>query len=132
MIIPAFSKTKTYTTSGFELVGVMLKTLNAVDGLGVALPSCRGLRLCAAILKGEVEGAIELRLDENNLAITNIAAGRQIHMMGKDQEAIDLRQKPYEQALQKIRRRLEATRYHEDTGICSSGVIGLHCFEPHP
>ena len=108
MIIPAFSKTKTYITGGFELVGVMLKALNTVDGLGVARPSCRELRLCAAILKGEVEGAIELQLDENNPAVTNLAAGSQIHMMGKDQEAIDLRQKPYEQALQKICRRLEA------------------------
>ena len=93
MIVFAFSKTQTYITGDFELVGVMLEALNTVDGVGLARPSRHELRLCSAIVEGEVKGAIELRLDENNLAITNAAGGSQIYMMGKDQEAIDLRQK---------------------------------------
>ena len=57
--------------------------------------------LCTAIRNREVKGAIELRLYEINLAITNAAAGSQIHTMGKGQEAIDLRSKTIRRSVTK-------------------------------
>ena len=89
-IVPALSKTRTFITGGFKTVGAMVKALDTVDGVGLARPICQEPRLCADILSGKVKGAIKQRLDENNFGLTNVAAGSQIRMVGKDLEPVDL------------------------------------------
>ena len=95
-IVPALSKTKTYITGGFKTVGAMVNALNTVDGVGLARPVCQEPRLGRDILAGKVKGAIKQRLDEGNFGITNVAAGSQIRMIGKDEEPIDLSREEYE------------------------------------
>lgn len=89
-IVPALSKTKTYVTGGFKTVGAMVKALDTVDGVGLARPVCQEPRLCADILSGKVKGAVKQGIDENNFMFTNVAAGSQMRMIGRDQEPVDL------------------------------------------
>lgn len=130
-IVPALKQTKTYITGGFKTVGAMVNVLNTVDGVGLARPICQEPRLCADILSGKVKGAIKQRLDENNFGLTNVAAGSQIRMIGKDQEPIDLSQEPYEQAFMKDMGNWSDIMAH-DTGMYSYGYIDIESIKPHP
>lgn len=130
-IVPALTKTKTYITGGFKTVGAMVNALNTVDGVGLARPVCQEPRLCADILSGKVKGAIKQRLDENNFGLTNVAAGSQIRMIGKDQEPIDLSKEEYEQAFMKDMGNWSDLMAH-DTGMYSFGYIDFKSIEPHP
>ncbi len=130
-IVPALKQTKTYITGGFKTVGAMVNALNTVDGVGLARPTCQEPRLCADILSGKVKGAIKQRLDENNFGLTNVAAGSQIRMIGKDQEPIDLSQEPYEQAFMKDMGHWSDIMAH-DTGMYSYGYIDIESIKPHP
>ncbi|KAG9236415.1 putative NADH oxidase [Amylocarpus encephaloides] len=89
-IVKPLTKTKTYVTGGLKTVGAMVKALDTVDGVGLARPVCQEFYLPKDILDGKVTGAIQLKLDENNFGLTNVAAGTQIRQVGKDQEPIDL------------------------------------------
>ncbi|KAG8526651.1 uncharacterized protein KY384_008080 [Bacidia gigantensis] len=101
IIVPALKKTRTYITGGFKTVGAMVKALDIVDGVGLARPICQEPRICKDILSGKIKGAIKQRTDDQNFGLTNVAAGSQIRMIGKDQEPIDLSQEANEQALMK-------------------------------
>ncbi|TKX18186.1 NADH-dependent flavin oxidoreductase nadA [Elsinoe australis] len=92
LIAPVLTQTKTYVTGGFKTVGAMVKSLDVVDGVGLARPVCQEPRLAKDMLDGKVKGAIKLQLDDNDFGITNVAAGTQIRQIGKDQEPIDLSQ----------------------------------------
>ena len=130
-IVPALTKTKTFITGGFKSVGAMVHALDTVDGVGLARPICQEPRLCAAILKGEVKGAIKQRLDENNFGLTNVAAGSQIRMIGKDQEPIDLSHEENEKAFMKDMGHWSDLMAH-DTGMYSYGYIDIESIKPHP
>lgn len=89
-IVKPLTKTKTYVTGGLKTVGAMVKALDTVDGVGLARPAAQEPHLPRDILAGKVTGSIELKLDDNNFGLTNVAAGTQIRQLGKDQEPIDL------------------------------------------
>ena len=130
-IVPALSKTKTYITGGFKTVGAMVNALHTVDGVGLARPVCQEPRLCADILAGRVKGAIKQRLDESNFGITNVAAGSQIRMIGKDEEPIDLSREENEEAFMK-----DMGHWSEvmasDTGMYSFGYIDIESVRANP
>ena len=130
-IVPALTKTKTFITGGFKTVGAMVNALNTVDGVGLARPVCQEPRLCEDILSGKVKGAIKQRLDENNFGLTNVAAGSQIRMIGKDQEPIDLSQESNEQAFMKDMGHW-SDLMSKDTGMYSYGYIDIESIKPHP
>lgn len=130
-IVPALTKTKTFITGGFKTVGAMVNALNTVHGVGLARPVCQEPRLCSDILSGKVKGAIKQRLDENNFGLTNVAAGSQIRMIGKDQEPIDLSKEENEQAFQKDMGHWSDLMAH-DTGMYSYGYIDIESIKPHP
>ncbi|KAL8708056.1 MAG: hypothetical protein Q9220_006988 [cf. Caloplaca sp. 1 TL-2023] len=130
-IVPALTKTKTYVTGGFKTVGAMTNALKTVDGVGLARPICQEPRLCADILSGKVKGAIKQRLDEGNFGLTNVAAGTQIRMVGRDQEPIDLSQEKNEEAFNKDMGEWTSTMAH-DTGMYSFGYVDIKSIEPHP
>ena len=130
-IVPALIKTRTFVTGGFKTVGAMVSALDTVDGVGLARPVCQEPRLCKDILSGKAKGAIKLRIDENNFGLTNVAAGSQIRMIGKDQEPIDLSQEANEQAFFKdMGHWSEVTS--NDIGGYSFGYIDLESIKPHP
>lgn len=130
-IVPALSKTKTYITGGFKTVGAMVNALKTVDGVGLARPVCQEPRLCADILSGKVKGAIKQRLDENNFGLTNVAAGTQMRMVGRDQEPIDLSQEKYEDAFNKDMGDWTSKMAH-DTGMYSFGYVDIGSIKPNP
>lgn len=90
LIAPALKKTRVYVTGGFRTVGAMVRALDTVDGVGLGRPLCQEPRLCADILAGRVQGAILQKLDLEDFAITNTAAGTHIRQIGKDEEPVDL------------------------------------------
>ena len=130
-IVPALKKTRTYITGGFKTVGALVNALNTVDGVGMARPICQEPRLCADILNGKVKGAIKQRLDDSNFGLTNVAAGSQIRMIGKDQEPIDLSQEQNEQAFMTDMGHWSDMMAH-DTGMYSFGYIDIESIKPHP
>ncbi len=130
-IVPALTKTKTFITGGFKTVGAMVNALNTVDGVGLARPVCQEPRLCSDILSGKVKGAIKQRLDEANFGLTNVAAGSQIRMIGKDQEPIDLSKEENEQAFQKDMGHWSELMA-QDTGMYSFGYIDFESINPNP
>ncbi|KAI9708895.1 MAG: hypothetical protein M1812_007858 [Candelaria pacifica] len=101
MITPTLSKTKTYITGGFKTAGAMAGALSTVDGVGLARVVCQEFYFPRDILSGTVKGAIKQRTDENNFGLTNVAAGTQIRMVGRDQEPIDLSQEDNQKAFEK-------------------------------
>ena len=129
--MPALTKTKTYITGGFKTVGAMVNALNKLDGVGLARPVCQEPRLCADILSGKVKGAIKMRLDDSNFGITNVAAGTQIRMIGKDEEPIDLSKEEYEQAFLKDMGHWSDVMAH-DTGMYSFGFIDIESIKANP
>ncbi len=129
-IVPALHKTKTYITGGFKTVGAMVGALKTVDGVGLARPVCQEPRLCADILSGKVKGAIKQRLDESNFSITNVAAGTQIRMIGKDQEPIDMSQEEFENAFYKDMGNWSETM-SSDQGLYAYGFIDIESVKPH-
>ena len=130
-IAPALTKTKTYVTGGFKTVGAMVNALNTMDGVGLARPVCQEPRLCADILSGKVQGAIKMRLDESDFGITNVAAGTQIRMIGKDEEPIDLSKEEYEQAFLKDMRHWSDLQAH-DMGMYGFGFIDIESIKANP
>ncbi|KAL9621692.1 MAG: hypothetical protein Q9204_008098 [Flavoplaca sp. TL-2023a] len=130
-IVPALTKTRTYITGGFKTVGAMVNALKTVDGVGLARPVCQEPRLCADILSGKVKGAIKQRLDENNFGITNVAAGSQIRMIGRDQEPIDLSLEEHEEAFKKDMGDWTSKMAH-DTGMYSFGYVDIESIRAHP
>lgn len=129
-IVPALHKTKTYITGGFKTVGAMVGALKTVDGVGLLRPVCQEPRLCADILSGKVKGAIKQRLDESNFGITNVAAGTQIRMIGKDQEPIDMSQEEFENAFYKDMGNWSETM-SSDQGLYAYGFIDIESVKPH-
>ena len=130
-VVPALTKTKSYITGGFKTVSAMVNALKTVDGVGLARPACQEPRLCADILSGKVKGAIKQRLDESNFGLTNVAAGSQIRMIGKDQEPIDLSKEENEQAFMKDMGHWSDLMAH-NTGMYSFGYIDIESIKPHP
>lgn len=130
-IVPALTETKTFITGGFKTVGAMVNALNTVDGVGLARPICQEPRLCKDILAGKVKGAIKQRIDENDFGLTNVAAGSQIRMIGKDEEPIDLSKEEFEGAFMK-----DMGHWSElmakDTGMYSFGYVDFESIKPHP
>ncbi len=130
-IVRPLKQTKTYITGGFKTVGAMVNALHTVDGVGLARPVCQEPRLCKDILEGKVKGAIKSRLDENNFGLTNVAAGSQIRMVGKDQEPVDLSQEEYEKAFFKDMGDW-SDKMAKDTGMYSFGYVDMNSINPKP
>jgi 2,4-dienoyl-CoA reductase-like NADH-dependent reductase (Old Yellow Enzyme family) len=89
-ITPGLHKTRAYITGGLKTVPAMLKCLEVVDGVGLARPLCQEFHLCKDILERKVSSAIRMKIDDSNFGLTNVVAGSQIRMVGKDMEPIDM------------------------------------------
>ncbi|KAM0808397.1 hypothetical protein AB5N19_08740 [Seiridium cardinale] len=100
-IVPQLKKTKAYVTGGLRSVEAMVQALNSVHGVGLARPITHEFDLPAKILAGKVQGALHYKLDEQDFGATNVAAGTQIRLVGKDRQPLDLTQDKYLQVFQK-------------------------------
>ncbi|KXJ94725.1 hypothetical protein Micbo1qcDRAFT_193824 [Microdochium bolleyi] len=89
-IRPNLSKTKVYVTGGFRSAGAMVEALRSIDGVGLARPVTHEFDLAKKILEGKADAAIETLFDESDFGITNVAAGTQMRLVGKDKEPLDL------------------------------------------
>ena len=130
-IVPALHQTKVYITGGFKTVGAMVNALKTVDGVGLARPVCQEPRFCADVLGGKVKGAIKQRFDENDFGLTNMVAGTQMRMIGKDQEPLDMSREEFEKAFYK-----DMGTWSElmggDQGIYAYGYIDIESVKANP
>lgn len=76
-IVPKLHKTKAYVTGGLRSVSAMVQALDSVHGVGLARPISHEFDLPAKILAGNVQGALNYKLDEQDFGSTNVAAGTQ-------------------------------------------------------
>ncbi|KAL8805537.1 MAG: hypothetical protein Q9182_001906 [Xanthomendoza sp. 2 TL-2023] len=131
-IAPALTRTKIYITGGFKTAGAMLHALSTVvDGIGLARPVCQEPRLCADILAGRVRGAIKQRLDDDDFGLTNVAAGSQIRMLGRDEEPMDLSRADHVAAFETDMGQWRETMAG-DTGMYSFGYVDVESLRANP
>lgn len=76
-IVPHLTKTKTYVTGGLRSVAAMVEALKTVDGVGLGRPTTHDFNLGNNILEGKVQGALKIKIEEENFGMTNNAAGVQ-------------------------------------------------------
>ncbi|ORY69600.1 uncharacterized protein BCR38DRAFT_419545 [Pseudomassariella vexata] len=105
MIVPELKRTKAYVTGGLRTVSGMVKALDTVHGIGLARPICNEFDLPHKILSGQVQGALDCLLDEQDYLLTDVAAGTQVRIVGKDKAPLDFTQEKYlnvfQEAMQK-------------------------------
>jgi len=89
-IVKKLDKTKAYVTGGLRSTKAMVDALKTVDGIGLARPVTHEFDLPKKMLEGKVKSAIDTLLDEQDFGITNVAAGTQIRLVGKDKQPLDL------------------------------------------
>ncbi|KAI0599592.1 NADH:flavin oxidoreductase/NADH oxidase [Biscogniauxia sp. FL1348] len=90
MIAPRLTKTKVYVTGGLRTAAAMVAALGSVHGVGLGRPACHEFDLPKKILEGKAKSAIQLKIDDQNFSLDNLAAGTQIGLVGLDKEPIDL------------------------------------------
>ncbi|KAK7974369.1 hypothetical protein PG989_016217 [Apiospora arundinis] len=100
-IVPQLTKTKAYVTGGLRSASAMVGALKSVHGVGLARPITHEFDLPNKILAGKVTGALDLKLDEQDFGMTNVAAGTQIRLVGNDKEPLDLTNDEHLAAFQK-------------------------------
>ncbi|RYC77151.1 hypothetical protein BFJ63_vAg19975, partial [Fusarium oxysporum f. sp. narcissi] len=91
-ILPALSKSKTYLTGGLRTITGMLEAVGAVDGIGLGRPICDEFDLPNKLLNLEAGSAIKSLIDEDDFALSAIAAGTQIRLVSQGKDPLDLSQ----------------------------------------
>lgn len=76
-VVPELKRTRTYVTGGLRTVGAMVEALKTVDGVGLGRPAAHEFDLPNKILRGEVEGAAQHLIDEQDFPMSMVAAGSQ-------------------------------------------------------
>ncbi|PHH92924.1 hypothetical protein CDD83_3414 [Cordyceps sp. RAO-2017] len=89
IVIPQLKKTKAYVTGGLRTAQGMVKALDTVQGIGLGRPVCNEFDLPQKMLDGKVSSAIQTLLNEDSFAVTNVAAGAQMRLVGEDKEPLD-------------------------------------------
>lgn len=76
-IISRPNKIKIYVAGGLRTVNGMVKALNTIDGVAIGRPMSHEFDFAQKILDGKINSAIDYLLDEQDFALTNLAAGTQ-------------------------------------------------------
>lgn len=77
MITPRLKKTKVYVVGGLRTAKAMVKALDSAHGVSIARPAAHEFDLPNKILEGKVKSAVQSKFDEQNFAVSNMAAGTQ-------------------------------------------------------
>ncbi|KAI0400009.1 NADH:flavin oxidoreductase/NADH oxidase [Xylaria palmicola] len=101
MIVPQLKKTKVYVTGGLRTAAAMVEALKTVHGIGLARPVTHEFDLAKKILEGKVNSAVDNGIDEQDFGLSNIAAGTQIRLVGKDKEPLELGRPEHKEAFDK-------------------------------
>ncbi|KAH0439145.1 hypothetical protein CcaCcLH18_02940 [Colletotrichum camelliae] len=100
-IVGKLSKTRVYVTGGLRTVGAMVKALETVHGVGLARPVCNEFDLPKKIIEGKVGSSVQTLLGEDDFGLTNMLAGTQMRLVGKDKEPLDVSQEKYKEVFEK-------------------------------
>ncbi|KAK1522939.1 NADH:flavin oxidoreductase/NADH oxidase [Colletotrichum paranaense] len=130
-IIPQLTKTKAYVTGGLRTVPAMVEALKTVHGIGLARPACNEVDLPRKIIAGEASAAIETLLGEQDFGLTNMLAGTQMRLIGRDQEPLDVSKEKYKDVFMKsLGKWAEAMGKNEDGS--KFGYIDIEGLDLHP
>ncbi|TDZ60910.1 NADH-dependent flavin oxidoreductase nadA [Colletotrichum trifolii] len=100
-IIPRLNKTKVYVTGGLRTTAAMVKAVQTVHGVGLARPVCNEFDLPKKMINGEVNSSIQTLFGEQSFGLTNVLAGTQMRLVGKDKEPLDVSQEKYKEVFEK-------------------------------
>ncbi|KAI8955370.1 NADH:flavin oxidoreductase/NADH oxidase [Xylaria longipes] len=101
MIVPQLKHTKVYVTGGLRTAAAMVEAAKTVHGIGLARPVAQEFDFAKKLLEGKVKGAIDYGIDEQDFGLSNVAAGTQIRLVGKDKEPLDLGRPEHKEAFYK-------------------------------
>lgn len=90
MIVSSLTKTKSYLTGGFRSAEGMAKSLELLDGVGLARPLCQEPFLCRDILSRNVPGALVPLINQYDFGLAAAASCIQIRQIGDNYAPIDL------------------------------------------
>ncbi|RKK12589.1 hypothetical protein BFJ67_g18080, partial [Fusarium oxysporum f. sp. cepae] len=79
-------------TGGLRTITGMLEAVGAVDGIGLGRPICDEFDLPNKLLNLEARSAIKSLIDEDDFALSAIAAGTQIRLVSQGKDPLDLSQ----------------------------------------
>ncbi|KAH7016019.1 uncharacterized protein B0I36DRAFT_41453 [Microdochium trichocladiopsis] len=99
-ITPELHKTKAYVTGGLRTGQAMVNALKTVHGVGLARPATHEFDLPQKILDGRAQSAISLLLSDDDFGMTNMAAGMQMRLVGRDKEPADLSREDHKHAFE--------------------------------
>ncbi|KAJ1335139.1 2,4-dienoyl-CoA reductase (NADPH2) [Microdochium nivale] len=129
-ICPNLKKTKVYVTGGFRSAGAMAAALKSIDGVGLGRPVAHEFDLAKKIISGEVPAAIETLLNESDFGPTNVAAGTQMRLVGRDKEPLDLSRQDhfdlYKQLMAKWAQDMQNNPDNSKYGFLDVEGIDLH------
>ncbi|KAF4925771.1 NADH-dependent flavin oxidoreductase nadA [Colletotrichum fructicola] len=100
-IVGKLNKTRVYVTGGLRTVAAMVKALETVHGVGLARPVCNEFDLPKKIIEGKAGSSVQTLLGEDDFGLTNMLAGTQIRLVGKDKEPLDVSQEKYKEVFEK-------------------------------
>ncbi|KAI8161917.1 NADH-dependent flavin oxidoreductase [Colletotrichum sp. SAR 10_65] len=100
-IVGKLNKTRVYVTGGLRTVAAMVKALETVHGVGLARPVCNEFDLPKKIIEGKAGSSVKTLLGEDDFGLTNMLAGTQIRLVGKDKEPLDVSQEKYKEVFEK-------------------------------
>ncbi|KAI8216918.1 NADH-dependent flavin oxidoreductase [Colletotrichum sp. SAR 10_86] len=100
-IVDKLNKTRVYVTGGLRTVAAMVKALETVHGVGLARPVCNEFDLPKKIIEGKAGSSVKTLLGEDDFGLTNMLAGTQIRLVGKDKEPLDVSQEKYKEVFEK-------------------------------
>ncbi|KAI8308325.1 NADH-dependent flavin oxidoreductase nadA [Colletotrichum sp. SAR11_59] len=100
-IVGKLNKTRVYVTGGLRTVAAMVKALETVHGVGLARPVCNEFDLPKKIIEGKAGSSVKTLLGEDDFGLTNMLAGTQIRLVGKDKEPLDVSQENYKEVFEK-------------------------------
>ncbi|KAI0203654.1 NADH:flavin oxidoreductase/NADH oxidase [Astrocystis sublimbata] len=101
MIVPQLKHTKVYVVGGLRTAGAMVEALKTVHGIGLARPVTHEFDLAKKILSGKAKGAIDCGIDDSDFGISNVAAGTQMRLVGKDKAPLKMNTPEHKEAFLK-------------------------------
>ncbi|KAK7741825.1 hypothetical protein SLS53_004889 [Cytospora paraplurivora] len=131
MIAPRLKKTKVYIVGGLRTVGAMVGALKSVDGISLGRPAAHEFDLPKKILEGKARSSIQYKLNDQDFGVTNMAAGAQIKLVGRDKEPLDMSQEKYSNIyLQSLEKGLKSLADNKDGS--KYGFIDIEGVELQP
>ncbi|GAP86850.1 putative oxidoreductase [Rosellinia necatrix] len=115
-IAPRLARTRVYVTGGFRTTAAMVAALGPAHGVGLARPLAHEFDLARKLLEGGAKSAADYGIDEQDFALSLIAAGTQMRLVGRDKEPLELGRPEHRAAFDTALRQFEKEMENDRDG----------------